>query len=161
MKRLLILAALVGLPACSGGMQETETAEVSVESTGSQATATTETETASQDTTETAQQSDAESEQDYNERLSAAVISTWNSPNRPGNVGPRSARVTIFLGPRGVITRWEFRRRATHDLFNRTVEEHLTHLSTSPRQFPLPRRGTPLYDRVLRDGVVVDFADER
>ncbi len=161
MKKLLILAALVVLSACSGGMQETETAEVSAESAGGQTTATTQADTSTSDSAATTQQADeqSESEADYNERLSAAVVSSWSPPNRPGNVGPRSARVTIFLGPRGVVNRWEFRRRATHELFNRTVEEYLTSLSTTSRQFPLPRRGTPLFDRVLRDGVVVQFTD--
>ena len=121
--------------------------------------------TESSDSSETAtvdsNPSDAEEEPEeaYIERLSTAIRSGWTRPTRPGNVPPRSARVVVFFGPRGVLQRWQFRRRSSHDLFNRVLEEYLDGLVGAPRQFPLPRRDTALFHRVMEDGAIVEFAD--
>lgn len=154
---LLVLLAT----GCSGGMQETETEEVQVESGGSttDSTATTdeiETETTDSEATSAIEE---EPEEDYLDRLSTAVRSGWTRPNRPGNVSPRSARVVVFFGPRGVLQRWQFRRRSSHELYNRVLEEYLNDLVGSPRQFPLPRRGTALFEQVMSQGAIVEFAD--
>lgn len=141
-------------------MQETETDEVSAASSES---AVDSTESSDNSDTATVDPSTSEVEEEpeeaYLERLSTAIRSGWTRPNRPGNVPPRSARVVVFFGPRGVMQRWQFRRRSSHDLFNRVLEEYLNDLVDAPRQFPLPRSGTDLFERVMEDGALVEFAD--
>jgi hypothetical protein len=102
----------------------------------------------------------SDDEQAYEAELTASVTDIWQRPGRDSNTAPRIARVLVRLGPNGRVQSWEWRRRSPHTLFNDELATYLDRLVDGNRRFPMPPEGSPLRRRVLRDGVVVEFADD-
>lgn len=153
----LILTLAVG---CSGSSMEETGADVVV-SEGTAVATTVESEDLDSDATDESDvEASADADEDgYLERLQTAVLADWAPPGRDSRTAARIAVVTVWLGPRGRLVRWDWRRRSPNTRFNRNVAEYLDGLVESPRQFPLPPAGRPLRRAVLEDGARVEFAE--
>jgi hypothetical protein len=141
---------------CSGGaMSETESDSVSTASAEPSQQPTDAPDQATAAADEAADVDDAS----YRDALAESILSTWTQPRRANNTPPRIAVVTVYLGPYGRLIRWEWRRRSPVGRYNDLVTEYLDELVSSPRQFPLPPEGSPLWVEVLEQGVAIEFAD--
>jgi hypothetical protein len=150
-------ALLAVWAACSGGqgMSETESpaqAEPEARPESPQAPA--------EETPTATPAADSDDLDAYAAELGTAVRRGWVAPGRDSATPPRTARVLLELDDDGRLVDWEFRRRSPHGPFNDTISDLLDGLKDSSQRLPLPDSGSPLHQRVLEEGVIIEFADD-
>ena len=138
-------------------MTETESGTIGSETV---ATDSSSSDSSSSDTATSSNDDNAVQDETYEADLAAAIMDRWVEPGRDSRTPPRIARVLIQLGPAGRVQSWEWSRRSPQSRYNDEVAAYMDRVVERNQRFPMPTEGSPLRRTVLRDGVVVEFADD-